>query len=763
MYHIAFSQKILQKGEKNKMKKATNRILSFLTAFAMVIGVLVAPFTSANAAESTAKDAKTNTVTLHKMLIDKSNLDQFPKKDGEEGLDKSIYDGNALENGYFGDNAKDIGGVYFAWAKQDADGEYYWADKNGNIIGEKTEATDTEEAKDTRVKAEKGKYENMPADTYGGLTVDEKGYTFTTTNFSGTYKIFEIESKSTYLGGKDKDSTLTGSKAVPVEITLPLVNNKGTIADAHVYPKNTEDKPTTNKDFADKFAGDTPNGRENGIDETDVQKDPETSAKEKKEAWEPKNVGDVVEYKVVTTIPANSRYATAYWNDEMTDGLTLDTTSVKLEYKGNDVKLAKETDYTVKAVSGEQGFELEFTPAGLEKINNKENEGTITITYSAKVNENAVVAIPESNDVNFFYGNNPRKGNTPKPNYPDDNGKLKVTKTWADGEWAENEKATFRIVDAQTGKTVTKGDLVGAPEDYTFEAEKEVGYAGDNKKVSAEWEYLDKNKQYKVVEVSVTYVDKEGKVQTLNGWEAEYAVNGKGETEVTDYKTNNPAPINPTEPKVVTYGAKFVKTNADGTERLDGAEFVVKNSEGNFLTGTAANRTAYEEAQNAYIAKIKEYNAKKAEEQTDELRAEIKKLEKARDKAWNATLKDMTQWGAKDAAIKLTSNELGQFEIAGLAPGTYTLVETKAPKGFVDAEKATLEFEFEVTKDGQATKDIDFGVKDDKETDNAQQIINKKVTIPQTGGIGSLIFIVAGLALMGVAFIAMKRRNAVEA
>ena len=33
------------------MKKATNRILSFLTAFAMVIGVLVAPFTSANAAE----------------------------------------------------------------------------------------------------------------------------------------------------------------------------------------------------------------------------------------------------------------------------------------------------------------------------------------------------------------------------------------------------------------------------------------------------------------------------------------------------------------------------------------------------------------------------------------------------------------------------------------------------------------------------------------------------------------------------------------
>lgn len=94
------------------MKKATNKLMSFLAAFAMVIGVLVAPFTSANAAESTASD--TETVTLHKMLIDKANLDEFPKKDEEKGLDGTIYDGNALENAYFGNNAKDIGGVYFA-------------------------------------------------------------------------------------------------------------------------------------------------------------------------------------------------------------------------------------------------------------------------------------------------------------------------------------------------------------------------------------------------------------------------------------------------------------------------------------------------------------------------------------------------------------------------------------------------------------------------------------------------------------------------
>ena len=732
-----------------------NKLFSIFTALAMVLGILVSPFTSAHAA-----DEVTNSVTLHKMLIDKDNLDQFPKEAGQEGLDKSIYDGNALKNGYFGTNAKDIGGVYFAWAKEDTDGEYYWADKNGKIIGEKTKEADT------RVKAEKGKYENMPENTYGGLTVDNKGFVFETSKFSGTYKIFEIESKSTYVGGKN-DSTLTGSKAVPVKITLPLRNEEGVVTDAHVYPKNTEDKPTTNKDFSNQFT-ETQNGREENVDEKTIQENPEVSEKEKKQNWEPKNVGDKVDYTVKTTIPANARYATAYWNDEMTDGLTLDITSVKLAYTGNDVTLTKDQDYTIKPTSnkGKQGFELEFTPEGLEKINNKPNEGTITITYSATLNENAVVAVPESNDVNFYYGNNPRKGNTPKPNYPDENGKLKVTKTWDNGEWAKNEKATFRIVDAQTGKTVTKDDLVGAPTDYTFKAEKEVGYAGDKKEVSAEWEYLDKNKQYKVVEVSVTYEDEDGNVKTLNGWEAEYAVKGKGETKVTNHKTNNPAPINPTEPKVVTYGAKFVKTNADGSERLPGAEFVVKKKDAEeYLTGTKADRTDYKKAQEAYEKAIEKYNALDAEKQTKEARANIKKLEEARDKAWNATLKDMTKWGKKADAIKLTSNDLGQFEIAGLAPGTYTLVETKAPKGYVNAEKATLKFDFEITKDaeGLVKKDIDFGVKDDNAEDNAKQIINNKVTIPQTGGIGSLIFVVAGLAIMAFAYTAYKKSQYQEA
>ena len=109
----------------------------------------------------------------------------------------------------------------------------------------------------------------------------------------------------------------------------------------------------------------------------------------------------------------------------------------------------------------------------------------------------------------------------------------------------------------------------------------------------------------------------------------------------------------------------------------------------------------------------------------------------------------------------LKSNADGQFEIKGLAYADgYQLEEKTAPEGYAKLQEPV---DFKVKEGSYSTVETDIAYEKEGTEKTAKQIKNKNVTIPQTGGIGSLIFIVAGLALMGVAFTAMKRRNSVEA
>ena len=69
------------------------------------------------------------------------------------------------------------------------------------------------------------------------------------------------------------------------------------------------------------------------------------------------------------------------------------------------------------------------------------------------------------------------------------------------------------------------------------------------------------------------------------------------------------------------------------------------------------------------------------------------------------------------------------------------------------------EFEFTVNdtsyyKDANAEQLVDA---------DPQNVDNKPITIPQTGGIGTIIFTAIGLAIMASAIIAIKKRQATEA
>lgn len=140
-------------------------------------------------------------------------------------------------------------------------------------------------------------------------------------------------------------------------------------------------------------------------------------------------------------------------------------------------------------------------------------------------------------------------------------------------------------------------------------------------------------------------------------------------------------------------------------------------------------------------------------------KAEINKLQEAYNKAFIEAAQQYTWVEAKDIdkAIVLTSNAKGQFEIKGLEYGTYYLEEKTAPEGYA---KLNGPIEFEVKEGSYSGVDCDINYEQDEtQVKDAKCIANKKVSIPQTGGIGTVIFTVVGVMLMVGAAFALKRRK----
>ncbi len=693
-----------------------NKLFSIFTALAMVLGILVSPFTSAHAEDVvesgkdpvTAADHKTD-VVIHKMEL--KDLKDWPKKAGVES-NGHTYDGTKLNPAYFGDDATEIGDVVFYYYKVNDKATFEKLKENSGKYMTKKAMDDYIASSDEK--------EKINAEYVGSVkTTAENGATVQ--NLENGYYWFVEDQDSVSREGR----TFSAAAAVPFGLSLPYAKKDGTPFatgdDAlHVYPKNTlADKPTVDKDF--KKIGANP---------------AKPRSAEEKNKPESHDAGDIIEYEIKTEFQANTQYKTAFWTDQMTEGLTFNQDSLKVSV--GDADLTADTDYTIDTTANT--FKVTLTEDGLKKVNNQPEKVTVTVSYTATLNEKAKVDIPESNDVVFHYGNNPSQGNTPVPNKPKDK-KMKVTKTWAEGNAPAGVTAKVALYDANTGKKVGETQVLSADNNWTYE-----------------WTDLDDNKNYKVVE------------EGIDGYDAEYTKGEAGSLSIKNHKTNNPKPLNPDEPKVVTYGKKFVKMEQGTQTRLAGAKFVIKKGE-KFLGKTANQATeekqAYETAQQKYVEALNAYNnaveQKKEETELAPLRTTLQQNKAARDKAFTTYVEAQNKWvdEQKDALV-LESDAEGRFKVEGLAQlpdqGKYELVEIEKPKGYAALQG---KIEFTVGEGTYAGKDTEMQYNKDNTNDGyGQRIDNKKVTIPETGGIGSLIFVVAGLAIMAGAFVAYRKNQA---
>ncbi|WP_311376409.1 SpaH/EbpB family LPXTG-anchored major pilin [Anaerococcus lactolyticus] len=653
------------------MKK---KILSLLTAFAMVFGILVAPFTSASASNaneplpegkigqdvvSTTKPPKTK-LYVHKLQASSFNS-KVPANHNGGILDliTPAGSGNTQTDNIIGTNVKPLDGVKFKYYKvTDAQLKTLKDDKTGKNTKEDdikgllnvNSLTGTEGITKT-VGNDKGVL------TVNGqvLELEEGNYWFIETGYDKTK------------AGTDAPDNISSYIAVPFGITLPLTNvtevekdgkkyQPGTVwlKEVHTYPKNVTGKESIPKKTV---------GNEKNISET-------------------YEVGKEQTWYLQATVPANIKdYESITMRDVFFKGLT---------YKGLE--------------------EVYFGFDGMDE-NDKVKLGTDDYTLTQPtVDTKFTTEIP-----------NP----------------VKVPEQAPSGE-------EFKLV-LKEGSDTNKIGTIKIAEKYE-EMKKKAEAKGE--------------KDVKIYAKVKTVINEDAKISTKipNTFDLKVKIKGQPESK----------PKEPDEkPNVKTGGKKFKKYDETNKKVLEDAVFTIKHKVG--------GETAPTDWSGADIKDLVWTDALIAANK-DAIEAGRFALKDTTKEEYKAT--DSNNKPTAGSTIYIRSGNDGLFEIKGLEYSEYSITYwDKTTKTFKNAYKVYNHYALKEVKAPQdyalLDKEIGFTVNDTSYFAQADKVDapaadplvvnNKKLTIPQTGGIGSVIFIVAGIAIMTFAFVAYRKSQAKEA
>lgn len=130
------------------------------------------------------------------------------------------------------------------------------------------------------------------------------------------------------------------------------------------------------------------------------------------------NVGDTVTFRLTAKVPDMASFDnyTFTIHDTLSDGLTFDSTSVKVTANNNNTPVTTDK-YTLNYTGGAQDFTIAFTKAQLKDLVSHTNDdatfgATIVVEYNATLNEKALTKDVETNTAYLQYTNDPSGNGT---------------------------------------------------------------------------------------------------------------------------------------------------------------------------------------------------------------------------------------------------------------------------------------------------------------------------------------------------------------